>query len=124
MFKAILGFVLALGVAVPANATHCVDQVRQRVVFNDHYDVHNVEYIVAVPHAKLVERVVFNDYDYQPVAVEKIVVRENVRRVQPVRVVEKVVQRNVNVRKRVRVRQNVKVQRVQKVRVERIVNGY
>lgn len=140
MMKFILSLVMCgvfLTVPKVSNATGCHNNA-QRVVFNDNAYVQNVEYIVAVPHQKLVERVVFNDYDYQPVAVEKVVQYAYAPQVQKVVQVEKVqvhhdrqgvVERVAqNVRDRQAVRQAVRQNNRQKVKVrvveKVVVNGY
>lgn len=99
-----MSLILCCACCVPqsAKATDCH---RQNVVFNDHveYVVQDVDYVVAVPHTKVVERVIFNnEYDYEPVAVERVVK------------VEKIVKQRQRVpRQRVRVqRQNVKRVRI------------
>jgi len=99
MFKYVMSLILCCACCVPqsAKATDCHANLRERVVFNDDY---NVEYVYAVPHQKLVERVIINEYDYAPVAVERVVKvekfvkeRQRVRvprqRVKRVRIVER-----------------------------------
>lgn len=149
MFKFLGSLAVVLALVVPSYATHCgADQVVERIVSDYHYN--DVEAVVLVPHAKLVNRLEVRGYDYQPQVVEriveriedyptnelKIVERQVVRR-QPVRdtvervekVVKKVVQPKVRVRQRVVKKEIVEVQKVQKVRsrnFERVrqVNGY
>lgn len=124
MFKFLMSLIAGgamLTVPTVSGATHCEN--RQNVVFNDHADyvVQEVRYAVVAPHAKVVERVVFNDYDYQPVAVEKIVVRERQQVVK--QVVQKQRQRVQQVRQRVKVRRAQNVQKVI-VREQVIINGH
>lgn len=108
MFKYVMSLILCCACCVPqsAKATDCHANVRQEVVFNDDYHA-NVEYVYAVPHQKVVERVVINEYDYAPVAVERIVeVQKIVKQHQRVNRVQKIVK---NVRGN---RQNVKRVRI------------
>ena len=127
VFGALLA-VLALCTPV-ANATHCNVRARvvERVVVNDYdYGVQQVR--VLVPHNELVVERVFQGYDLQPVVVEKVIERQRVVNRPVQRVVERVVSAPLNVVERVveRVRRPVRIrQRVvekQVVEVQRIKN--
>lgn len=86
VFGALLA-VLALCTPV-ANATHCNVRARvvERVVVDDYdYDYGVQQVRVLVPHNKLVVEQVFDGYDSQPLVVERVVERQRILNDYPVR---------------------------------------